>query len=171
VNARGSPREQNGAATLLGLLLAVIGATVAGVATAGWANSALDLPVSQQVISLFARRQPERALVGATPGPAVARGAAEARGPAEAPSCAPGQISPSQLFSGLRDAIGETFGQPLECPHVDPSTGDTLQRTSTGLAIYRSRSHIPTFTDGYHRWAKDARGVIAWEGHVLDPPD
>jgi hypothetical protein len=159
VNARGSPREQNGAATLLGLLLAVVGATVAGVATAGWANSALDLPVSQQVISLFARRQPERALVGATPGPA------------EAPSCAPGQISPSQLFSGLRDAIGETFGQPLECPHVDPSTGDTLQRTSTGLAIYRARSHTPTFTDGYHRWATHARGVVTWEGHVLDPPE
>jgi hypothetical protein len=144
---------------LVGLLLAVAGATVAGMATAAWANSVLDLPVSQQVISLFARRQPERALVGATPGPA------------EAPSCAPGQVSPSQLFSGLRDAIGETFGQPLECPHVDPSTGDTLQRTSTGLAIYRADSHTPTFTDGYRRWAAHARGVFTWEGHVLDPPE
>jgi len=144
---------------LVGLLLAVVGATVAGVATAGWANSALDLPVTQQVSGLFARRQPERALVGATPGPA------------ETPNCTPGQILPSQLFSGLRDAIGETFGQPLECPHVDPSTGDTLQRTSTGLAIYRARSHTPTFTDGYHRWAKDARGVITWQGDALDAPE
>ena len=159
MNARGSPRQQSGVSPLVGLLLAVVGATVAGVATAGWANSALDLPVSHQVSGLFARRQPERALVGATPGPA------------EAPSCAPGQISPSQQFSGLRDAIGETFGQPLECPHVDPSTADTLQRTSTGLAIYRAGSHTPTFTDGYHRWAKDARGVITWEGDVLDPPE
>src|SRR4029453_4239685 len=98
---------------------------------------------------------PERALVGATPGPSA---------------CAPGQISSSEMFAALRASIGETFGQPLECPRVDPSSGDTLQRTSTGLPIYRAHPHTPTFPDGSHRGGIGPSGVITWQGDALDPP-
>ena len=140
------------------LLVTLVGAIVSGAAGAGWANSAVGLSMPTQLSEVFAPGRPERALVGASPVPA------------RAPTCAPDNISSSELFAPLRASIGEAFGQPVECARTDATTGDTVQRTSTGLAIYRAHSRIPTFTDGYHRWAIGPRGVIAWQGDALDPP-
>ena len=74
-------------------------------------------------------------------------------------------------FASLSQAIGDDIGQPIECAHVDRATGDVLQATSTGLAVYRAGSHVATFTNGYRHWALDIQGLIAWEGDAVDPPE
>jgi hypothetical protein len=89
-----------------------------------------------------------------------------------APYCAPG-TSPqfSGGFANLKASLGDTMGDPLECEHQDGSSGDTLQQTTTGLAFWRKSTNTPTFTDGYHKWALTARGLVAWEGTANDPPN
>jgi hypothetical protein len=134
------------------LILVVLGAVAVAATTARWANAAIVLPSSEGVIT--GQRHAERPLVGAEP---AKPGAAD---------CAAFRAE----FAALKNTLSETIGQPLECPHVDAATGDTLQRTSTGLAIFRRQSQTPTFTDGYHRWALSAGGVVTWQGDALDPP-
>ena len=73
-------------------------------------------------------------------------------------------------FAQLKQRLGATMGDALECEHTDPSTGDTVQRTTTGLAIYRPTEGLPTFTDGWHHWALTEHGVIRWESMELDAP-
>ena len=148
-------RQPSAAPTVLGLVVALIAAVLVATSTARWASSAVALPSSEGLRTGLGQHRPERHLVGATPVEA------------QASNCG----SLSAEFSALKDTIRETMGQALECPHVDPSTGDTLQRTSTGLAIYRNQSRTATFTDGYRRWAIESRGLTTWEGDALDPPE
>lgn len=61
------------------------------------------------------------------------------------------------------------MGQPLECEHPDSVSGDTLQRTTTGLAFYRKSSNTPTFTDGTTHWALTPDGVQTWASDSIDP--
>ena len=51
------------------------------------------------------------------------------------------------------------MGQPLECEHADSVSGDTLQRTTTGLAFYQNASNSVTFTDGSTHWVLTPNGV------------
>jgi hypothetical protein len=148
-------RQPSAAPSVLGLVVLLIAGALVAVSTFRWANTAIALPSPESLTAGLAHTHPQRPLVGSTP---VAG--------AVSPNCS----SFSSVFSTLEDTIGDTMGQPLECPHTDPATGDTLQRTSTGLAIFRHRSQTATFTDGYRRWAVDARGLIRWEGEALDPP-
>ena len=87
-----------------------------------------------------------------------------------ATSCTAGQ-SPqfSGGFAALQDQLGEAMGQPLECEHPDSVSGDTLQRTTTGLAFYRKSSNTPTFTDGTTHWALTPDGVQTWASDSIDP--
>ena len=55
------------------------------------------------------------------------------------------------------------MGDPLECEHADPATGDTVQHTTTGLAMYQPSLGLLTFTDGWHHWALTERGLLRWE--------
>src|SRR5438045_2564073 len=90
-----------------------------------------------------------------------------------APHCAPGQAPRFQFgFATLAAALGDLMGQPLECEHADAATGDTQQKTSTGLAVYRAASNTPTFTldNGTSHWALTASGVVHWTGEGMDPP-
>lgn len=88
-----------------------------------------------------------------------------------APFCRPG-VQPSFVFGfrALADAIGDTMGEPLECEHANPENGDTLQRTTTGLAFYRKATNTPTFTDGFRHWALTTAGLVFWTGLEVDPP-
>jgi hypothetical protein len=70
----------------------------------------------------------------------------------------------------LKGAIGDVMGDPLECAHVDNVSGDTVQRTSTGLAYIRSTTGLPTFTNGSHHWAATPSGLVEWDGPEADPP-
>jgi hypothetical protein len=67
-------------------------------------------------------------------------------------------------FAALHDRLGTTMGEPVECEHTDPATGDLLQWTTTGLAYQRKGTNTPAFTDGRQRWILTPRGVA----HEMD---
>jgi hypothetical protein len=88
-----------------------------------------------------------------------------------APFCAPGQAPQFVFgFAALRQIIGPAMGEAIECEHPNSANGDTLQRTTTGLAFYRKSTNTPTFTDGWRHWALLRAGVVAWSGSDIDPP-
>jgi hypothetical protein len=64
------------------------------------------------------------------------------------------------LPRSLSRAIGDNIGQPLDSAHVDPATGDVLQPTSTGLAVYRAGSQVAIFTDGYRHGGLGRQGLV-----------
>jgi hypothetical protein len=145
--------EAPGLAWLFVLFL-VGGALVARAAVAAPPPGAASLGPFAQLLS---GRAPERPKQGAVP-------AAEAA-PAAAPFCGPGQAPRFVLgFAALQAALGETMGEPLECEHARPEDGRTLQRTTTGLAVYDDRTGRAAFTDGWRSWALTPGGLVAWEG-------
>jgi hypothetical protein len=89
-----------------------------------------------------------------------------------APYCQPGQTPQFALgFATLSAQLGTVMGNPVSCQYSDPGgSGDTLQTTDTGLAVYRSSSGITTFTNGSDHWALVAGQVVHWTGDSLDPP-
>lgn len=88
-----------------------------------------------------------------------------------AANCAAGQQPAFVLgFAQLKAQIGDIMGEAEECEQTDPMTGDSLQRTTTGLAFYRRCSNAPTFTNGYEHWALTADGLVSWTGTATDPP-
>jgi hypothetical protein len=88
-----------------------------------------------------------------------------------APFC---QASEAPTFAmplaALQGALGPAMGAPVECAHVDPTSGDLVQQTSTGLAYVRAGTGLPTFTDGASHWALTPMGLLAWDTGALDPP-
>jgi hypothetical protein len=142
---------------LLVVLVTMAAALTAAAYTATWANSSIRLQIIDEFVGQWARREPEHRLVGATP--VAASPCATMEGAAFADE-----------FASLSRAIGDIIGQPLECARADPATGDVLQPTSTGLAIYRGGSHLAIFTDGYRHWALGSQGLVTWEGDAVDPP-
>ncbi len=90
---------------------------------------------------------------------------------ATAPNCPDGQEPRFALgFADLKLSLGDPMGEPLECEHSDPATGDSLQTTTTGLAFYRGSTNVPMFTDGWKHWALTSYGLVFWEGEAVDPP-
>lgn len=89
-----------------------------------------------------------------------------------APFCAPGQALEFVFgFEALKQQVGEAMGEPVTCEFPDPNgTGDVHQRTSTGLAFWRKRTNIPTFTNGWEHWALTDAGLVTWTGSNIDPP-
>ena len=62
------------------------------------------------------------------------------------------------------------MGAPLECEHSNSENGDTLQLTTTGLAIYVASTNTPEFTDGWNHWALTGQVIVAWSGTETTPP-
>jgi hypothetical protein len=90
-----------------------------------------------------------------------------------APYCQPDQAPQFRLgLARLKAHVGPEMGEPIECEHADPQSGDVLQRTTTGLAIHFGTSDMPTFTTGYDHWALTPGGVAHWTGwHTgMTPP-
>jgi hypothetical protein len=92
--------------------------------------------------------------------------------PAVAPAfCGATQVPRFQFgFATLKSNLGPIMGDPVECEHPNAANGDTLQRTTTGLAFYRKSTNTPTFTDGYNHWAMTPYGLVSWTGQSIDPP-
>ena len=89
----------------------------------------------------------------------------------DAPYCAAGQAVDWQpVLVPLSQQLGDTMGQPLECPHPSGDSDDIVQQTSTGLAIVRAITGAPTFTDGTTRWALIGSELVSWTDAGLDPP-
>jgi hypothetical protein len=85
--------------------------------------------------------------------------------------CPTGQTPHFALgFAALAQRLGATIGQPLECEHWDPGTGDTLQRTTRGLGYYRPTTGAASFTNGPEHWALLGDRLLYWQGASIDPP-
>ena len=87
-------------------------------------------------------------------------GCAEADGP---------QLAAS--LTDLHQAVGDAMGSPSGCPLVD-ADGDTLQPTTTGLAVHHPNG-TSVFVSGEQHWALTAQGLETWTGswhNGLDPP-
>jgi lipoprotein-anchoring transpeptidase ErfK/SrfK len=88
-----------------------------------------------------------------------------------APYCQPGQAPRFALgFADLAGRLGEPMGQPVECEHVDPVSGDTQQQTTTGLAYYQAASNRTSFTNGWRHWSLIDGRVVTWIGPDAGPP-
>jgi hypothetical protein len=87
------------------------------------------------------------------------------------PYCGPGDVPAFAFgFAALSDLLGQRMGRPLECEHPDIATGDLLQKTTTGLAVYRWCTNTPVFASGAEYWALTVNGPLHWTGPSADPP-
>src|SRR6266852_9985282 len=87
----------------------------------------------------------------------------------EAPSCQAGQEPElSLVFAGMEGELGAAIGDPTECEHADPTTGDTLQLTTTGLLSYRYATNTPIFSSGFLHWGLFDSVLVFW---ITDPDD
>jgi hypothetical protein len=80
-----------------------------------------------------------------------------------APYCAPDRpLDWQPVLAPLSQQLGDAIGQPLECAHPAGDSDDTIQQTTTGLAIVRATTGAPTFTDGTTRWALIGSNLVTW---------
>jgi hypothetical protein len=112
---------------------------------------------------------PLRSVAG-TPTPAPAEALSTPTTEPAAETCTPGQPIFVHGTATLKAALGPMMGDPLECERVIDAVGDTEQRTTTGLAYYRTSTNAVAFTNGFDHWALAGRGVVHWTGDAVDPP-
>jgi hypothetical protein len=87
-----------------------------------------------------------------------------------APYCPPGQAARFVLgFASLKEQLGDTMGEPLECEHANPENGDHLQATSTGLAVFNEQVGLVIFTNGWQTWTMLPEGVVSWTANQGPP--
>lgn len=61
-------------------------------------------------------------------------------------------------FKALAEQIPDIIGQPLENESYG-SNGDSLQRTTNGLLVWRKADNWTAFTDGYRSWVSGPNGL------------
>jgi len=62
-------------------------------------------------------------------------------------------------FAALRDLIPDTVGFCQENERHEPATGNTLQRTTGGLLVWRKADNWTVFTDGATTWLNGPFGL------------
>jgi hypothetical protein len=62
-------------------------------------------------------------------------------------------------FATLAAQLDGAAGHPLEDEQHDPAAGETLQRTSTGLLVWRVLDNWTGFTDGFRTWVNSPFGL------------
>jgi len=67
-------------------------------------------------------------------------------------------------FAGLHERLGVVMGEPVECEHAGPESGDSYQQTTTGIALYRGNMNMTMFTNGREHWALTDSGLVHWSG-------
>lgn len=72
----------------------------------------------------------------------------------------------SGAFVGLSRELGERMGTPLGCVEIDGTTGDTIQRTSRGVATLRQEDGLATFSDGERTWSIDGSQLVEWSASL-----
>lgn len=140
------------------LLLVAIGAVWAFAPGLGWP---LD----------FGR--PSGTELTATPPPTAALAVVpeQAAAVAAAPYCAAGESPRFALgFARLRERVGSAMGEPLDCEHAGLSGGDSVQTTTTGLAVFTRAGGTVQFTDGWRHWRLRGDQLETWEGTEAEPP-
>jgi hypothetical protein len=73
-------------------------------------------------------------------------------------------------LAALKASVGSAMGVATECERVIDSAGNTEQRTTTGLAYYRTATNTTAFTNGSTHWALTSNGAVHWTGQELEPP-
>ncbi|HLZ28313.1 MAG TPA: hypothetical protein VKV73_13420 [Chloroflexota bacterium] len=73
-------------------------------------------------------------------------------------------------MAALRASLGTGMGEPLECERAVDDQGDTQQKTTTGLAYYRSHVNVASFTTGWDHWGLKEGALVHWTGDPIDPP-
>ena len=81
-------------------------------------------------------------------------------------------------FKTIHDLIPDRVGECLENERHNPVNGDTLQRTTGGLLVWRKSDNWTAFTDGYHTWVNGPNGLqqrlnterFPWENDPVTPP-
>lgn len=74
-------------------------------------------------------------------------------------------------FAYLYSLLGEEImGQPTECEHYEAGTGNAIQATTTGRAVWIKSANVPTFIRGEDHWAWTGDGLVMWTGDSLTPP-
>ena len=99
---------------------------------------------------------PTAAPAPVAPAPAPAPTAVPAPVPAPAPAAPP---TFKLGFATLAAMIPNIVGQPLENEHFNPANGDSLQRTTTGLMVWRKADNWTAFTNGYMTWINGPYGL------------
>ncbi len=61
-------------------------------------------------------------------------------------------------FKALAEKIPHLVGEPLENEHYQ-ANGDSLQRTTTGLMVWRKADNVAAFTNGYRSWVTGPSGI------------
>jgi hypothetical protein len=87
---------------------------------------------------------------------------AQGIGSTEAPPAVPPTPAPCRFvagFAALREMVPEVVGECLEWERADPLTGDTQQRTTTGLLAWRKADNATAFTDGQGTWLNGPNGL------------
>jgi hypothetical protein len=78
-------------------------------------------------------------------------------------------------FKALHDLMPDIIGECLEDEYHNPDNGDGLQRTATGLLVWRKADNWTAFTDGTTTWLHGPCGLQSrsnqgppypWEGQA-----
>jgi hypothetical protein len=117
---------------------------------------------------------------------AVPKGAEAEGTAAAAPYCAPGERPTFSFgFAALKTELGDLMGEPIECAHPEMApprgvsrddesalfpTGNVLQETTTGVAVFFGAQNVPTFSAGWDRWAVADGGLVYWASQGSTPP-
>jgi hypothetical protein len=92
--------------------------------------------------------------------------------PVRAPWCSDGQSPEFHFgFADLSQALGPRMGSPLECEHGDSATGNDLQVTTTGMAVYSWCTNTSGFVsaDSNDYWALVPTGLTHWTSSESRP--
>ncbi len=74
-------------------------------------------------------------------------------------------------FVRLSQELKEHMGTPLGCAEVDRATGNTVQRTSRGVATLHPKEGQATFSDGESTWSIHGSQLLEWSGSVHERPE
>jgi hypothetical protein len=81
-------------------------------------------------------------------------------------------------FAEAKSAIPDVIGDCTENERTDATSGDTLQRTTRGLLVWRKADGLVAFTDGHRTWVRGPDGLVrvrsneerfAWEAAPSGP--
>jgi hypothetical protein len=139
-----------------------------------WAGL-IDSGVVRQVVAFMpitsgvdgSATRPTVAAPAPTPGPAAANAGGQTT---TVEICTPERPGFVHGAATLKSALGQRMGEALECERGVDATGDTEQRTTTGLVYYRAATNAVVFTNGWDHWGLAANGVVHWTGDEVDPP-
>jgi uncharacterized integral membrane protein (TIGR00698 family) len=86
-----------------------------------------------------------------------------------APVCSQGAAAAfAGAFVALARQIPTEIGTPSGCAEVDPATGDTIQRTSLGVARFAPATGLTTFSNAQRTWSSQPSEPLAAQPDAAD---